>query len=160
VHTSKSVLTTLLTASFLALGCSSDDSSMMEPDDPAGGVAPGTARVTIGGTTWMATASSCGNFGGTALIFTGQANGDPSISITLDAIPADPPSNSARIDVSDEVSWRAGQSVQDLGGTVPMVTAQNGYGTGSATFVNTLDPNGFSTGVYATATGDYEFNCR
>jgi len=39
------------------------------------------------------------------------------------------------------------------------VTAQNGHGTGSATFVNTLDRNGFATGTYETASGSYEFTC-
>ena len=41
-----------------------------------------------------------------------------------------------------------------------MVTANDGYGTGTATFVNTLDPNWQTTGVFETAEGEYEFNCR
>jgi hypothetical protein len=139
-------------------GCSSD-SPTTGPEDPGSGLASGTARVTIGSTTWIATAAQCANFGGSALGFVGYADSDPSISIVLDAVPADPPSNSARIDVSVNVSWRAGEAHQSLGATIPVVTAQNGYGTGTATFVNTLDPAGLAGGTFATATGDYEFNC-
>ncbi|NNM31414.1 MAG: hypothetical protein HKO53_00015 [Gemmatimonadetes bacterium] len=154
-------LSAMLTTLMLALvACSSDEPGAMDPEDTPGNLAPGTARITISGTTWMATATICGNFGGTALRFAGVANTDPNVSFDLDAVPADPPSNSARVDVSQDVSWRAGESVVPDGGTVPVVTAQNGYGTGSATFVNTLDPDGISTGVYETASGDYEFNCQ
>lgn len=148
-----------LLTSFLFLGCGSD-SNGTGPDESGGELEPGTARVTIGSTTWTATAISCANFGGTALGFAGVADSDPSITITLDAVPADPPSNSAHVDVSDDLRWRAGEAHTDLGATIPTVTAQNGYGTGSATFVNVLDPDGPSTGIYETATGDYEFNCR
>jgi len=140
-------------------GCGSDGESMTEPEDTTGGLAPGTARVTIGTTTWTATAMVCANFGGTALGFVGTTADTPPVSITLDAIPADPSSNDARVDVSDNVSWRAGDAHVDLGATIPVVTAQNGHATGSATFVNTLDPDGFSTGTFETASGTYEFVC-
>lgn len=64
------------------------------------------------------------------------------------------------MDVNEDVRWRAGEAHMDLGATIPTVTAQNGYGTGSAIFVNVFDPVGISTGVYETASGEYEFNCR
>jgi hypothetical protein len=147
----------LFSASLLMLGCGSD-SDGTGPDESEGDLDAGTARVTIGSTTWTATAIACANFG-SAAGFVGQADSDPTISITLDAIPSDPASNSARVDVSDNVSWRAGAAHVDIGATIPAVTASNGYGTGSATFVNTLDPDGFSSGVYETASGDYEFRC-
>ena len=150
----------LALGALLIAGCGEEGSSPAEPEELVGDLDPGTARVTIGTTTWTATAIACANFGGSALGFVGQADSDPAVSVTLDAIPADPPSNSARVDVSANVSWRAGEAHVGLGATIPTVTAQNGYGTGSATFVNTLDPNGLAAGTYETAAGTYEFNCR
>lgn len=148
----------LALTAILVSGRGSDGSSMTDPNDSGDALAPGIARVTIGGTTWTATAVACPNFE-SALGFVGMTDDEPPVSITLDAVPADPPSNSARVDVSDNVSWRAGEAHVSLGATIPVVTAQNGHATGSTTFVNTLDPNGPSSGTYQAASGTYEFTC-
>lgn len=119
------------------------------------GLAPNTGRVTIGDTTWEAIADiQCIDFG-VALGFQGHAVDDPSITILLDANTDDPSANSAQIEIGDDIDWRAGDIFVDAGATVPVVTAENGYGTGTATFVN----NGFGETQGETAEGSYEFFC-
>ena len=98
------LISLLAALSLSGIACGSDDSGMMDPEE-SGHLAPGTARVTIGGTTWTATAVACGNLGGTTLRFVGQADGDPDVSIDLDAVPADPPSNNAEVNVNESLSW-------------------------------------------------------
>jgi hypothetical protein len=124
----------------------------------AGDLAPGTGRVTIGGTTWDVVADvQCLDYG-VALGFQGHASDDPSVTVTLDANTDDPTAASASIDDGEEAGWRAGSEHVSLGATVPETTIDDGYGTGSATFVNTLGSLG--DGTYETAAGTYEFYCE
>lgn len=126
--------------------------------DNSGGLAQGTGRVTIGGTTWDIVADiQCLNFG-VALGFQGHAADDPNVQVTLDANTDDPTVASASIDVGDEDGWKAGSEYVSLGATIPETTVDDGYGTGSATFVNTLGSRG--DGTYETAPGTYEFYCE
>jgi hypothetical protein len=131
---------------------SADDSGTDGGGTGRGGLVAGTARVTIGDTTWEAVADQCLDFG-VALGFQGRATDDPEIGISLDANTDDPSANSASVDLGDDGFWRAGNEYLTLGATIPEVTAEDGYGTGTATFadVNTAD------GV--TADGTYEFYC-
>jgi hypothetical protein len=127
--------------------------------DDAGDLAQGTGRVTIGGTTWDIVADiQCLNFG-VALGFQGHAADDPNVRVSLDANTDDPTVASASVEVGEEASWRAGPEYVSLGATVPETTTDDGYGTGAATFVNTLNPDP-GTGTYETAAGTYEFYCE
>lgn len=134
-----------------------DGSETTVPDSAGGqgGLPAGTARVTIGDTTWEAVADiQCLDFGA-ALGFQGHAVDDPTITITLDANTADPLANGAQVDVDDNTDWRAGDAYAAQGATVPVVTAESGYGTGTATFANIA---GGGVGG-ETAQGSYEFFC-
>lgn len=133
------------------------DDQAASPETSAGGNGPGdlaaeTGRVTIGDTTWEIVADiQCLDFG-VALGFQGHAVDDPEVLVALDANIDDPSANSAQVDLGDETDWRAGDTYVDLGATIPEVTAEDGYGTGTATFVN-INSQG------QTAEGSYEFYC-
>jgi hypothetical protein len=129
-----------------------DDGESEEGGTGPGGLAAGTARVTIGGTTWEGVADQCLDFG-VALGFQGSATDDPEIGINLDANTDDPSANSADVDLGDEGFWRAGPEYVSLGATIPEVTAEDGYGTGTATFADVSTADG------VTAEGTYEFYC-
>lgn len=127
------------------------------PDEPSSDaptdLAPGTARITIGDTTWEGTADiNCLDFG-IALGFQGHDVDNPETTILLDANTDDATVNSATVDIDDSTDWRAGDTYVAMGATIPTITAAgDGYGAGSATFVNILGDN-------ETAEGTYEFYC-
>ncbi len=125
-----------------------------EPD-VAGGLAAGTARITIGDTTWEAVADiQCLDFG-SALGFKGHAVDDPTITIDISANTGRPSSNSSQVHTDDDIDWHAGEGDVRFGATIPVVTADSGYGTGTATFVN-IGAGGVAG---ETAEGSYEFFC-
>ena len=126
-------------------------------DDPGtdagpGGLEPGTGRVTVGDMTWDIVADlQCIDFG-QALAFLGHAVDDPTVTVTLDANTLDATANTARVEVGDTADWRADDIFADNGSSTPEVTAEDGYGTGVATFFD-------SRGGGGTAEGSYEFYC-